>query len=316
MSKIAFLCPYFGKLPAHCQLWLNSCEANPGITWFLFTDDHTEYNYPSNVIVHYTTLLELKKKFQEKMDFPICLDSIKKLGDYKPLFGYMFEELIEGYAAWGHIDVADEIYGNIGHFINDELIQKYDKIMLFGHMTIYKNTYDVNRRFMEKSDATFDYKDIFSTDRFYNFEEIAEGSIASIYKHNGWEIGRLDKDIADLRSVVYPFVYGYWSDDLKKYKAIKHPMIFSYENGSIYSYYLSKGKIQKKEFMYIHFKRRPMNINISQDSRYYLMVPSGFIPMEEVTRKLIKRNSKNKLMYGVSWRRFWNGLKRRLRRKE
>ena len=73
MKKIAFICPYFGKLPSHCQLWLNSIAANPNVTWFLITDDKREFKYPQNVIVKYTTLEELRKEYQKKFDFEIFL---------------------------------------------------------------------------------------------------------------------------------------------------------------------------------------------------------------------------------------------------
>ena len=137
MKRIAFICPYFGKLPAHCQLWLNSCAKNPDITWFLITDDRRQFDYPTNIIVQYTTLEELKEQYQKKFDFEISLKGVYKLGDYKPLFGFLHEELIEGYDAWGHIDVPDEIYGDIRHFVTDELLDQYDKLMFFGHMCIF-----------------------------------------------------------------------------------------------------------------------------------------------------------------------------------
>ncbi|MTV88024.1 hypothetical protein GM543_11135, partial [Streptococcus pneumoniae] len=111
MKKIVFLCPYFGTLPPHTQLWLNSCKMNPSVTWYLFTDDKRKFDYPENVQVFYTTLEETKALYQKKFDFEISLEGAYKLGDYKPLFGYLYEEMIQEFDAWGHIDVYDEIYG-------------------------------------------------------------------------------------------------------------------------------------------------------------------------------------------------------------
>lgn len=313
MRRIAFICPYFGKFPKHLQLWLNSCEENKNHTWFIFTDDKTEFRYPDNVIVRYMSIDEMRKEFQEKFDFQISLDKAYKLGDYKPLYGYLFEDLIREYDAWGHIDVSDEIYGSIDKFITDELIEKYDKLMIFGHMTIYKNTPEVNRRFMEKSDIDLSYKDIFASDKFYNFEEITSGSIYKIYRENGYQIGRLDDVIADLSGLSYPFSISRWNDECTRNSLSKEPMIFSWENGRVYGYSLVNKKIVKNEFLYVHFKRRKMNLNISVDSKNYCIVPDGFVPFNDpITEAFIKNNSKKKLFYDVYFQEKKKGLNRRL----
>lgn len=314
MKKIAFICPYFGKLPAHCQLWLNSCKKNPDITWFLITDDHRKFDYPKNVIVKYTTLEELKNQYQKKFDFTISLNGVYKLGDYKPLFGYLHEEMIQDYDAWGHIDVADEIYGNIRKFVTDDLLERYDKLMFFGHMCIYKNTPEVNRRFMLDSDTGISYKEIFSSEKFYNFEEYAPGSITRIYVKNGFPICRMDDRIADISSLSYPFKLARISDDYNSFKYFKRvPLIFSWENGDAYGYYINNGKIQKKEYLYVHFKRRKMEVRVPFDADSYLIVPNGFAELSKpITESVIRKNSKNKLFYKVYFQEKKKAVKSRI----
>lgn len=302
MKKIAFICPYFGTLPQHCQLWLNSCAFNKDITWFLITDDKRAFDYPENVKVIYTTLADLKAEYQNKFDFPISLEGTYKLGDFKPLYGYLYEDtLLKGYDAWGHIDVADEIYGDIRKFVTDELLDEYDKLMVFGHMCIYKNTPEVNRRFMEKSDSNLTYKHIFSSTKFFNFEEIASGSITRIYMHNNYPIGRMDEHFADISGIYYAFRLGKWNGELTKLKYYKRvPLIFSWENGKAYGYSIVDGEILKKEYLYVHFKRRRMGINVPLDAKEYLIVPSGFEPKNgDIDKAVIKKYSKDKLFYDV-----------------
>lgn len=302
MKKIAFICPYFGTLPKHCQLWLNSCAFNKDITWFLITDDKRAFDYPENVKVIYTTLADLKVEYQKKFDFPISLEGTYKLGDFKPLYGYLYEDtLLKGYDAWGHIDVADEIYGDIRKFVTDELLEKYDKLMVFGHMCIYKNTPEVNRRFMEESDTNLTYKHIFSSTKFFNFEEIASGSITRIYMHNKYPIGRMDEYFADISGLYYAFRLGKWNGELTKLKYYKRvPLIFSWENGKAYGYSIVDGEILKKEYLYVHFKRRRMGINVPLDAKEYLIVPSGFEPKNgDIDKAVIKKYSKDKLFYDV-----------------
>lgn len=313
MKKIAFLCPYFGKFPEHFQLWLNSCKKNSNHMWFVFTDDKRKFDYPENVKVFYTSLEKLRDDFQKKFDFPISLSGVYKLGDYKPLFGYLFEDLIEGYDAWGHIDVADEIYGNINKFVTDELLDNYDKLMLFGHMTIYKNSYEVNRYFMKNSDADFTYKDVFSSEKFYNFEEVAEGSIYKIYIENGLPIGRLDEYIADLSGLNYRFRISTWNYDCTANSLSSERMIFTWENGSVYGYSIKNDVVEKTEYLYVHFKRRKMALKIGVEADKYCIVPDGFLPFENtITTQFIKNNSKSKIFYKVYLQEKKKGLKRRI----
>ncbi|MCW6681982.1 hypothetical protein NHG29_03740 [Aerococcaceae bacterium NML160702] len=315
MKRIAFVCPYFGKFPRHFQLWLNSCAHNKDHTWFIFTDDKRTFDYPTNVVVRYTTLGELKEVFQQKFDFPISLEGAYKLGDYKPLFGFLFEELLSGYDAWGHIDVYDEIYGDINTFVTDELLERYDKLMIFGHMTIYKNTADVNRRFMLSSAIDLDYRTIFSSDAFYNFEEIAPGSIYQIYRHNSYEIGRLDERIADISGLSFEFRLGTWPEECSKCIYVDGPMIFSWEDGRVYQYSLENQQVVKKEYLYVHFKRRSMAMDVAENASSYCIVPTGFIPMEEApTREFILKHSKKKLFYSVYFNEKKKGIQRRIRK--
>ncbi|MEG2908635.1 MAG: ATP-grasp fold amidoligase family protein [Erysipelotrichaceae bacterium] len=316
MKKIAFLCPYFGKLPRHCQLWLNSIEKNPNVTWFLITDDKTKFEYPSNVKVFYTTLDELREEYQKKFDFKISLPGVYKLGDYKPLFGYLHEDLIKDYDAWGHIDVADEIYGNIRTFVTDEYLEKYDKLMFMGHMCIYRNTKEVNRRFMLESDIGVNYKTIFSSDKFYNFEEFCPGSITSVYLKNGYEVGRLDNEIADISGISYAFKLGKWSEDFNTIKYYPRvPLVFSWENGRTYGYYIINRKIEKKEYLYVHFKRRKMTVDVPNNAIEYMIVPNGFVSMpQEVNKAFIKMHSKNKIFYDMYFKEKKKALKIKLRK--
>ena len=65
--RIVLIVPYFGKFPNYFQLVLNSCRLNEDlIDWYFYTDDHTEYSYPSNCFVHYCTFEEMKERIQKK----------------------------------------------------------------------------------------------------------------------------------------------------------------------------------------------------------------------------------------------------------
>ena len=84
MKSIAFIIPYFGKLPYYFDLWLHTCKANPDIIWFVFTDDKTEYKYPQNVKVRYIEFDEMVCRIKTYFDFQINLNEPYRLCDFKP----------------------------------------------------------------------------------------------------------------------------------------------------------------------------------------------------------------------------------------
>ena len=173
--------------------------------------------------------------------------------------------------------------------------------MVFGHMGIYRNTPEVNRRFMEASETNLTYRQIFSSEKFFNFEEIAPGSITRIYMHNNYPIGRMDEHYADISGIYYAFRLGKWSDDFKTLRYLKKtPLIFSWEDGRVYGYSVVRDELIKKEYIYVHFKRRKMDIKVNLNAKRFLIVPYGFEVMDnEVTKEIVRKFSKDKLFYKV-----------------
>ena len=79
MLKKILIIPYFGKFNNYFELWLKSCEYNTDFDWLIFTDDKTNYQYPENVHVHYTTFENIKDRINNLFEFEISLDSPYKL---------------------------------------------------------------------------------------------------------------------------------------------------------------------------------------------------------------------------------------------
>jgi hypothetical protein len=313
---LAIVAPYFGTLPAHTQLWLNSLAANPQVTWLLYTDDRTAWDYPGNVRVTYCTLDDLSERFQRKFDFEIALPGIRKLGDYKPLYGYLFEEELAGYLAWGHVDVGDVIYGDISKFITPERIEAYDRLGRLGHMTIYRNTPENNRRFMAESGAGFGYREVFSNPDFMNFEEVAPGSIDEIWRHNGWTTGEIDADVADLRAYSWDFRisrgYGTEHHEILDNRGL----VFEWDDGDLWGHELDpRGEVASREYLYVHFKRRKMPMAQGLDQRRYLIAPEGFLPAPvSVDAACLKRLGKRRFPDPMWMAAKKAGLKRRFGR--
>lgn len=310
--KIAFLCPYFGKFPDHFQLLLNSCSINKDCEWFIFTDDEREFSFPKNVHMTYMTLCDFKKICEDKFGFKISLESIRKLGDYKPALGFIFEDLIKGFDAWGHLDLNDSIYGKICDFITDEIISSYDKILFCGHMSIYKNTHLINTMFMKKLNNGVSFLDVYTDSNFYNFEEIGSISISQIFIENNLKMYNMENDFADISNKTNEFRTSFVSlkNNVLRYKMHKSKKkIYSFEENGLFEYSICHGNVIKREIMYIHFKRRKMNVLCNNNSMNFIIVPNKFISDVKIDKNIIKFYSKHRTNFSFYFDKIKNIFK-------
>ena len=207
MHSIAYVVPYFGKFPKGFQFWLMSCGCNPSIDWLIFTDDHTEYNYPENVKVTYWSFEQMRERVQSIYDFPISLERPYKLCDFKPAYGEIFAKELQGYEFWGDCDI-DLVWGNIRKFYTDDILERYEKIGFNGHSMLFRNTPQVNARYRTTIEGLLSYREAFSVDKSFAFDEpgmdaIYEALDIPVYK---------EIDFANLLKYDYGF-YLDWQEE-------------------------------------------------------------------------------------------------------
>lgn len=145
-KRACFIIPYFGKLPNYFQLFLNSCAPNKKFDWLIITNDNRGFSYPKNVKKIFMEWNEFKRFAQKKFKEKLALEYPKKLCDFKPTQGYLFEDLIGQYSYWGYCDI-DTIMGNLDEQLPLSFLNKYDKIFSLGHMVLFKNSFEINRVF-------------------------------------------------------------------------------------------------------------------------------------------------------------------------
>lgn len=279
MKKILII-PYFGKFPNYYQLFLNSCEKNKSYNWLIVTDNEIEHKYPENVAVIKMSFSELKNKIQKLYKFEISLDRPHKLCDYKPAYGHIFSEYIADYDWWGHCDM-DVIFGDLDNYISEELLKNYEKLFTWGHFTLYKNTEINNKRYLNSFEDNYLYKEYFSKDKSFIFDEMFNKSINNIYEELKIDIydERVCADIYTKSSnfkIVKEFVRKSKKFIIEKYRK----NLFIYDNGKIYEYYKEKDILIKKEYMYIHLQKRRMEIKIDKNLNYYKIIPNSFEKVE------------------------------------
>lgn len=285
MHSIIYIIPYFGKLPNNFQLWLNSCSFNKTINWLIFTDDKTEYNYPENVKVVYDTFDKIKELFQSKYDFEININRPWKLCDYKVAYGDIFAEHIAGYDFWGFCDI-DLFWGNIRKFLTEELLSAYDKIGFQGHSTLIKNTLDNNTLYKKQVEGCDNYKEVFSSEKGYCFDEWTITKIFKKLNKNVYEV----VNFAHLNKYTSNFQLVHLEENVKNY----YCQIFEWKNGEIKRYYVEENTLLSDEFMYIHLWCRPITYKVNNIDTDHLLIYPDIITdnYKSINLKFVKNKGK------------------------
>ncbi len=287
MKKCCFIIPYFGKFPNYFQLFLNSCRYNPGFNWLIFTDDHTKFNYPENVKVVYMLYDNFKRAVQSRFDFPLAIPTPHKLCDFKPAYGYLFEEYLEEFKFWGYCDL-DLIMGCLEDFLTDDLLESYDKIFCLGHMTLYRNTHENNRVFMRKYKGLELYKLSFSSGKTTTFDEEwrDEYNVNRIFLAEGKRVFTEDysmnPSIFHNKFIRVKYVgvdlpndgHGYITEQPKD-------ALYVWEKGKVSRYYMDGKEFKSEKFIYMHLQMRKMKVdNRVFYTQTFKIFPNKFLPLE------------------------------------
>lgn len=172
MTKLVILVCNLGKLPWYFEYFKHSCKYNPTVDFVVVSDDATyRGSLPANVRLVYKSSSEVQVLIGEKLEMSVNIDNPYKLCDFKPAYGVIFKEFIEGYEFWGHGDL-DVIFGDIRGFITEELLSNNDLIcvrhdFLTGYFLLFRNSEKMNYLYTKSKD----YRKVFQSHRHYCFDE-------------------------------------------------------------------------------------------------------------------------------------------------
>lgn len=285
---LAFIIPYFGKLPREMACVLKTIERNKDYDWIIFTDDETDYGYPPNTFVYRMSFYDFKTLIRKKFEFHFELNTARKLCDFKPAYGYIFEEYIQQYQFWGYCDL-DQYFGDLSRFIDHEYLNQYDKVFSLGHMTIYRNNQKMNRLFMNRDQREnlhhSSYVEIFKDEKNCLFDEWPKenASINRIAEQNEIRCAN-DWPMADIlphRSHFEQSIYYADKHEWSNVHATPSGMIL-WDNGKCY--FVSKEKeIRKEEVLYAHIQKRPLNMKaFNAQHAVFLIIPNRIISCSKV----------------------------------
>ena len=317
-NTICIIGAYFGKFNNYFPLWLRSCAYNSKIDFIIFNDCPAIKNVPINVKMIPFTIQEMKALAIKKTGIKnLYLDKPYKCCDFKPLYGEIFQDYISKYEYWGHCDF-DLIWGDIYGFLEKFEYKKYDKFLNLGHLSLYRNTPEVNHRYTEEGSMD-NYLKVLTVEQNMAFDE--NGGMCKIYMHNKYPFfyKRIYADISPI----------YFRYRLSEYCSLEEPdknythQLFFWDKGKTYRAYIDSNKnIQIEEYMYIHFQKRP-NYPLSSEcivANTIFLTNEGFIPkvLGDVSEDDIKQYNKyipfiekiELLNYKFTY--YWKALKRRL----
>lgn len=238
MNSVVLIVVYFGKWPRWFEAFLISCKANASIDWLIFTDCPRPANAPANVQFVSSTMPEFTQRVFEKTGTKAPLVNFRKLCDFKPAYGHLFDEYIKKYDFWGFCDV-DIIWGNIRKFVTPELLNKYDLITalentIAGHFTIIRNT--EKGRLLYRHDQKFEKYFVVREYQWFD-ERVFPEIIHELANRDQIEVC-WDKNILDIG--IEPIAHqDYYLDR------------WYYDSGALF--HLTSSGQRLKEYMYLHF---------------------------------------------------------------
>jgi hypothetical protein len=282
--NIALIIPYFGKFNQYFPVFLESCGYNSSIDWLIFTDSEDEYSLPENVKKIKMSFEEFRRMAQEKFSYDISLERPYKLCDFRPAYGEILKDYLDGYDFWGYCD-CDLIFGNIRKFVTDEILCAYDKIFTRGHLTLFRNNSQTNLFYKEQN--VIDARRIYTSERNCKFDEWT--GISTIWEAEGRKFydempfddlligleGFYPTKRIGIRELGGP--YHYHNIDLyRRYKRMKN-IVYSFSNGSLFRVWRENKNVYTEEVLYVHLQKRKMNFDIMMEyKKGFLICPGGF----------------------------------------
>lgn len=304
-NSICLVMPYFGRLPNYFQFWLSSCRYNPTVDFLLLTDDRTAFDYPRNVHVEYCSFGEVAQKIRSVFDYGISLERPYKLCDYKPVYGAAFADRLKDYSFWGHCD-CDLIFGNLRHFIADDMLERYDKLFTRGWLTLYRNTEAVNRFFFCSPNS----RKVFTSAQSFAFDE--NGGMTPLWcqlahDRSYDELIGYDVEISKMQFTPSSLKWRE-KDSGRDYFA------FNFDHGRLKRYFVNQtGRMGEDEVGLVHFQKRPMKV-LTGNVENFMMIPNEFRDYVEPSEKLLRKWGRHRLIYPHYYKLRFNNLKRKLSR--
>lgn len=247
-KRLAIIVTWFGNLPDYFPVWLKSAEWNEDVDFYLFCDQDIAID-KDNICYIKTTLEKEVDRISNAIGEKIEISSSYKFCDLRIYFGVGYADFLKNYEFWGYCDI-DLVFGRIRHFLTDEILDNYDRIYEFGHLSIFRNNVMMNYLYELPGGI-------------YTKEEILRGRAkCTVEEHFG--INRICNqiDIPWYRAVDYCDFDPRRSDLHPLYGVRSHlDQVFVWIEGKALCIYIDRdGALRCHEFVYMHWQKKKPTI--------------------------------------------------------
>lgn len=320
MNSIIVIHPYFGKFPNWFSFWLDSCRLNTTVD-FLIATDQTITCSSENIYVWQTTLEEIKGRIETYTKMSVWLEHPYKLCDFRPLFKEIFKEYTSKYDFWGYCD-SDLIFGDIRSFLTEDILNRYDFILGWGHFHIQR-VQDPKYEEVWKSARglwrNVHWKEVFQSDKNEWFDELpygVSGRYYDLYPDRCW-MGYTNNHVyyespasscLVFRSLFND--YELWKNWVGFQKHLKRlPFFYREPGGDLQNIVYRKdgikltaigtndnGEIEERSFLYVHFYKRILDVK-TDNLIQYIICPNMFVSYRKLNRILLLYYSHHPSIY-------------------
>lgn len=259
VEKAILVLPYFGSFKGYFDLFLMSCSRLASFDLLIVTDDDSPRDWPPNVFVERMPFEAFKGRVQSKFDFEISLERPYKLCDFKPAYGYIFEDAIRGYDYWGACD-CDLLFGDLDALASPLMAAGYDKIFSAGHLTLYRNDPENNRRFMRPCGEMGQiYRRALSEPDSKVFDEsYLCANVHRIFESDGCRMfeGDLSYDVSQIWEPPSRIEYDPPSHRWREDNTLGELVFWA--DGRVLGICEESGRLATRDYTYVHLQRRKM----------------------------------------------------------
>jgi hypothetical protein len=298
--RVAIVVLYRGPFVPYFPLFLASCAGNPDYTWLFLTDQPTPANAPPNVRFLPITAAEVNQRIGDVLGVRTAITKPYKYIDLRPMYGVLFADHLRGYTHWGHGDI-DVILGRLRDFLTDDLFDRYPRVQTSGHLSIYRNTDEVNRFFQLEAPGVPTWRNVLADpDHFFVFDEWPGINRILDYhripSYHGAPIA--DIDALSPRMTVYR-------------EPNRRVQAFYRHDGRIVQQFAAdaSGRAESRDFAYMHLRKRrlPAPAFDRIPELGYFITPQGFVPRESeacdaATLRRMNRPSLDHALFLLQWR--------------
>lgn len=150
-KRVGLIVVHLGSFPYYSDLVFRSIRANPHLDFLVFTDQVRRERRDGNITFKPMTKRSFEALATEKLEHKVHLSRPAKLCDFRPAFGVIFEEQLQGYDFWGHTEL-DLVWGDTASFLDKSHFRDFDVVSneplgLCGGFSYFRNKPRLNNLF-------------------------------------------------------------------------------------------------------------------------------------------------------------------------